>query len=119
MKQAFNLLDHFRYVFRVISGLQGECANNLPNSLFFSAKCLQFYWSTTEITTERHSTANRKTSKKILLSTREIRDTVKANHITNSYRQNAECSGKISHLKPLIDQAPILECHFSGTCISF
>ena len=35
MKQAFNLLDHFRYVFRVISGLQGECANNLPNSLFF------------------------------------------------------------------------------------
>lgn len=35
MKPAFNLLDHFRYVLRMISGLQGECANNLPNSLLF------------------------------------------------------------------------------------
>lgn len=35
MKQAFNLLDHFRYVFWIISGLQGECTNNLPNSILF------------------------------------------------------------------------------------
>ena len=83
MKQAFNLLDHFRYVFRMISRLQGECAQIIyrnhsffPQSVFSSID--QPLKSPQNDIRERIE----KLAKKILLSTREIRDTVKA--ISNS-----------------------------------